>query len=58
MSNSEIGFSPTLMERAAFGDFFLHVKSLGAALDSETFSDNGLDHGILENPPKISTEGT
>jgi hypothetical protein len=43
MSNSEIGFGTALMESAAFGDFFLRVKSLEAALDSESFSDNGLD---------------
>jgi hypothetical protein len=58
MSNSEIGFDTALMESAAFGDFFLRVKSLEAAFDSESFSDNGLDDGILEAPPKISTEDT
>jgi hypothetical protein len=58
MSNSDIGFDTALMERAAFGVFFLNVKSLGAALDSESFSDNGLDHGSPEDPPKISTEDT
>jgi hypothetical protein len=53
MSN---GFDIVLMESAGFKDSFLRVKSLEAALDSESFSDNGLDDGILEASPLISTE--
>jgi hypothetical protein len=33
MSGSEIGFDIALMESAAFGDSFLRVKSLEAALN-------------------------
>jgi hypothetical protein len=39
MSSCEIGFDTALMERAAFEDFFLWVKSLKTALDSGSFSE-------------------
>jgi hypothetical protein len=39
-------------------EILFSVKTLEAALDLESFSDNGLDDGTLEAPPKISAEDT